>query len=966
MTAAQDADRPRLFISYRHNDANRAAVLALKQALESEGVDVWLDEEEIAPFGDIFAEMRRGLVEAKAVMAYYCDEYSGRRACQWELTSAMIVEAHEAVGTAPPATLASRLLVVMPTAEAGRLRPKALRGNVILSMQEHDPRHIAQAVRARLASIDRPLGAVARYQTAPWVGISPNEQFQRFVGRLEEMWDIFDALSANAVFLQGKAAAAPKGGTGTARLQSWGGVGKSVLAAHYARTYAPFYPGGVFWLHAGASLSAWQQRILAALRPVAAALPDSVLAAFDQLAKDYPAPDETLVWSRPMIGAALAERGKPYLWIVDDLPEGTTAEQRNAWLAPDERGFGRTLFTTRDGALTTIGTTIALNMLDGDSAYDLLTFSRAPSSPAEEAAARDFLVIVDRYALVIDVAGQLVETHYFRNFAELLETARHPERDARVLAVKDGLRLELPGNANPNIVATLLRSFDFVASLADGETALDILRVASLLAPGVEIPHDLLDAVLGANLGRARHHLVQASLARTGDSGLTIHPVICRAVALTSPQDRLEEIRAHAIAALTRQLDAADDILQLPSLAPIIPHVEVLAGSITTMAVAGLVSALGGYHFAGGRSHLAVPMFDQVYRTYLDRFGPDHPDTLTTMGNLAKALREQGNFGTARQLQQSAWDLSITVRGAEDAETVALKSDLAATLRMQGEFAVARRMCQEVLDTRLRILGPRDRATLACMSNLAGVLRAQGRLKEALELQDRALLICQTDLGEENFQTLVAQNNVSETLRDLGDYPRARELQAAVVGVFERSLGKEHPGTLTAINNLALTLLAERLTEQAHQLFSKALETSRRALGPEHPDTLRTMINLATAEHNLGNDNGAKSLIEETLAIYEKNVGKSHPVTLTARSNYAEILAQPLGACRTASCETEPLFWDRTIHQPWLVWSIWPAFCCFSTMPRGRAFYKNALWTYSARPSAPITRPPLPPWKPWR
>ena len=45
--------------------------------------------------------------------------------------------------------------------------------------------------------------------------------------------------------------------------------------------------------------------------------------------------------------------------------------------------------------------------------------------------------------------------------------------------------------------------------------------------------------------------------------------------------------------------------------------------------------------------------------------GPEHPDTLTSMNNVAQALSKQGNYREAEQMHQQVLELDKVVSGPE-------------------------------------------------------------------------------------------------------------------------------------------------------------------------------------------------------------------------------------------------------------------------------------------------------------
>ena len=77
-----------LFVSYRRKDAG--PVLRLVDLLVASGLRVWLDQREIGDFDSITDEIKRGIAQSKALLAWYSADYTKSRPCQQELTAAFI------------------------------------------------------------------------------------------------------------------------------------------------------------------------------------------------------------------------------------------------------------------------------------------------------------------------------------------------------------------------------------------------------------------------------------------------------------------------------------------------------------------------------------------------------------------------------------------------------------------------------------------------------------------------------------------------------------------------------------------------------------------------------------------------------------------------------------------------------------------------------------------------------------
>ena len=82
-----------IFFSYAH--AARDAALPVITALKARKLRVFHDETEITDGDSIVRRIVEGLGRARMLVAWYSATYPTRRACQWELTSALIAARHE-------------------------------------------------------------------------------------------------------------------------------------------------------------------------------------------------------------------------------------------------------------------------------------------------------------------------------------------------------------------------------------------------------------------------------------------------------------------------------------------------------------------------------------------------------------------------------------------------------------------------------------------------------------------------------------------------------------------------------------------------------------------------------------------------------------------------------------------------------------------------------------------------------
>ncbi|KAJ9652261.1 hypothetical protein H2198_008471 [Neophaeococcomyces mojaviensis] len=247
--------------------------------------------------------------------------------------------------------------------------------------------------------------------------------------------------------------------------------------------------------------------------------------------------------------------------------------------------------------------------------------------------------------------------------------------------------------------------------------------------------------------------------------------------------------------------------------------------------------------------------------------GLEHPDTLTSMSNLATVLSEQGKYEQAEEMHRQTLNLSLTVLGLEHTNTLMSMNNLATVLRKQGKYEQAEGILRQTLELRSTVLGVEHPDTLGSMNNLATVLGNQGKYEEAEKMHRQELKLSSTVLGVEHPDTLTSMNNLALVLCDQGKYEQAEEMQQRTLELSKVVLGVEHPDTLGSMNNLATVLRNQGKYEQAEKMQQRTLELSKVVLGVEHPDTLTSMDNLALVLADQGKYEQAISLYTLVTAI---------------------------------------------------------------------------------------------------
>jgi hypothetical protein len=86
--------------------------------------------------------------------------------------------------------------------------------------------------------------------------------------------------------------------------------------------------------------------------------------------------------------------------------------------------------------------------------------------------------------------------------------------------------------------------------------------------------------------------------------------------------------------------------------------------------------------------------------------GPEHPETLTSMGNLAMAYWNQGRWREAEELQAKEFEICQKVLGEEHPDTLTSMTNLAFIFKGQGRNEEAMALMKDCTRMRKQVLGP--------------------------------------------------------------------------------------------------------------------------------------------------------------------------------------------------------------------------------------------------------------------
>jgi WD40 repeat protein len=103
--------------------------------------------------------------------------------------------------------------------------------------------------------------------------------------------------------------------------------------------------------------------------------------------------------------------------------------------------------------------------------------------------------------------------------------------------------------------------------------------------------------------------------------------------------------------------------------------------------------------YSNGRYNKAEVSFIEVAERQKKVLGAEHPDTLTSIANLASTYRNQGQWKEAEELEVQVIETSLRVLGEEHPDTLTSMANLASTYKSQGRGHEAARLDSQIEET---------------------------------------------------------------------------------------------------------------------------------------------------------------------------------------------------------------------------------------------------------------------------
>ncbi len=232
---------------------------------------------------------------------------------------------------------------------------------------------------------------------------------------------------------------------------------------------------------------------------------------------------------------------------------------------------------------------------------------------------------------------------------------------------------------------------------------------------------------------------------------------------------------------------------------------------------------------------VAVPHFEEVTQRWTEVLsGGDKTWCCTGLSRFYESLSQ---WDEAEQSYKNALKISKEQLGDRHPDTASSLNNLALLYRSRGQYAAAEPLYVEALEICKTELGDRHPATATSLNNLALLYESQGQYAAAEPLYVEALEICKTELGDRHSVTATSLNNLAGLYRSQGRYAAAEPLYVEALEISKTELGDRHPDTAGSLFNFAALYYQTQRHQQALSYIQQALDIYVQKLGSEHPNT---------------------------------------------------------------------------------------------------------------------------------
>jgi tetratricopeptide (TPR) repeat protein len=245
---------------------------------------------------------------------------------------------------------------------------------------------------------------------------------------------------------------------------------------------------------------------------------------------------------------------------------------------------------------------------------------------------------------------------------------------------------------------------------------------------------------------------------------------------------------------------------------------------------------------------------------------PDHPDTVSSLSNLADLYKAQHKYELAEPLYQRALSIREQVLAPAHPDTASSLDKLADLYSAQHKYELAEPLYQRALAIYDQVLGPDHPAATSSLNNLANLYRSQGKYSAAEHLYHRILSITKhPSLAASRVELYILQDN-SE---------RDEIIRTHIRTFYEPMPDSNHILTAITLYNLGILYQIQQKHDDAEHFYRRALDICSQVLGDQNPVTPDILTSLAALLRKTRRLDEAAELEKRIAEIQNSNIDEN-------------------------------------------------------------------------------------------
>jgi tetratricopeptide (TPR) repeat protein len=305
---------------------------------------------------------------------------------------------------------------------------------------------------------------------------------------------------------------------------------------------------------------------------------------------------------------------------------------------------------------------------------------------------------------------------------------------------------------------------------------------------------------------------------------------------------------------------------------------------------AQMLDAIGYAYQRQGDQQRAIPLLEQSLQLRRKAAQGPTPLVLTSLRNLADALRMAGNAASAEGYYRQAVLMAQELYGARDPHIAAVKVGLGRLLYPNSSrTAEAEQLFRDALAIYIEKLGPEDPEVAATLSDLGNLMLWKDDLAAAERFHREALRIYQESVPLQHPDYAQTLGSLGYELMKRGELPEAERVLSEALELKRQVFGAESPQLSSVLQSLATVHERRGDLNEAMQLVGQALTITQKSSGARAVETAVIFDSLAFLQWKAGALGDAQANVTTALSIYAEKLPADHAYVASSEHLLGEI-----------------------------------------------------------------------------